>query len=604
MKKPVIICVDDELAIINNLEIQLQQSLGDEYEIETASDGKEALELIKELIADGYEIPLVISDHIMPKMSGDELLKRIHEISPKTIKVLLTGQADLAAVVNAINYAKLYRYISKPWQIEDLSLTVKKAVNSYFQDKKIAEQNIKLQQMNQVLEQLNHSQAALISQLQENKNRLQQFLEAIPIGVAVVDSQGKTDYINQTAKEILDQSIDFGITIEQISQVYPVYKAGTSENYPVHESPIIRALHGENVKVDDIEIHKPEKIIPLEISATPIYDSEGNIVYALKTIQDITERKRAEAERQKLIEELFALNYNLEKALESESKLANAAQRFVPNEFLSLLGHTSLVDVKLGDQVQQEMSVLFSDIRNFTFLSESMTPEDNFKFINAYLSRMESAIAENNGFIDKYIGDGIMALFGGSTDDAVKAGIAMIKRLNEFNANRKRPDRPPIHIGIGINTGSLMLGTVGGKNRMDSTVISDAVNLASRVEQLTKYYGVSMLITQQTFLRLNEPLYAIRPIGQVPVKGKSKLVLVYEVFEADPLDIKEGKLATSQIFTKGLHAYKLHKFQEAEQLFAECLQKNPMDKVSKIYWHRCQANLPENYYIKDNLTEH
>jgi PAS domain S-box-containing protein len=603
MKKPVIICVDDDQTILDNLEIQLQQSLGDDYQVETANDGEETLDLLSDLLANNYEVPLVISDHIMPKMKGDELLQRIHELSPNTIKVLLTGQADLAAIVNAINYAKLYRYISKPWQLEDLTLTVNRAVNSYFQDKKIAEQNIKLQQMNLVLEELNRTQAKLISQLQENENRLRQFLEAIPIGVGVVDAQGETFYINQTAKEILGKEIISDVTIEKISQVYPVNKAGTSESYPADKTPISRAFRGENVKVDDIEIHRPDKIIPLEVSATPIYDSQGNIVYALKTLQDITERKRAEAERQKLIEELFALNGNLENALESESKLANAAKRFVPNEFLSLLGHKSLVDVKLGDQVQQEMSVLFSDIRSFTALSESMTPEENFKFINAYLSRMEPAITENNGFIDKYIGDGVMALFGGSADDAVKAGIAMLQGLREFNNKRNRPERKPIKIGIGINTGSLMLGTVGGKNRMDGTVISDAVNLASRVEHLTKYYGVSMLITHQTFLRLNEPLYAIRPIGKVQVKGKSELVMVYEVFEADPPDIKAGKLATSQIFIKALHYYRFHKFREAEQLFAECLQHNPMDKVVKIYRQRCQAHLPETSYTWDNFDE-
>ncbi len=103
-----------------------------------------------------------------------------------------------------------------------------------------------------------------------------------------------------------------------------------------------------------------------------------------------------------------------------------AYERFVPNQFLQLLENESIVDVKLGDRVQLEMSILFSDIRDFTTLSEGMTPEDNFKFINAYLSRMESAILDNNGFIDKYIGDAIMALFGGDADNAIKGGIGIL----------------------------------------------------------------------------------------------------------------------------------------------------------------------------------
>jgi hypothetical protein len=119
-------------------------------------------------------------------------------------------------------------------------------------------------------------------------------------------------------------------------------------------------------------------------------------------------------------------------------------------------------------------------------------------------------------------------------------------------------------------------------------VISDAVNLASRVESLTKNYGVSLLITHQTFLQLNEPVYAIRPIDRVKVKGKSEVVAVYEVFEADPPEVREGKLATFQVFIEALHNYNSCQFKKAEQLFSECLRLNPMDKVAQIYRQRCQ----------------
>ncbi|HEY9596278.1 MAG TPA: response regulator, partial [Cyanophyceae cyanobacterium] len=157
MNKPVILCVDDEQTILDSLEIELQKSLGDEYLIETALGSEDALEVVQELLEEQYEVAVVISDYLMPEIKGDELLKRIHELSPKTLKILLTGQADLDAVSNAIKYAKLYRYIAKPWQIDDLKLTVQEAVNSYLQEKKLAEQNAQLQQMNQALEQLNTS---------------------------------------------------------------------------------------------------------------------------------------------------------------------------------------------------------------------------------------------------------------------------------------------------------------------------------------------------------------------------------------------------------------------------------------------------------------
>lgn len=274
------------------------------------------------------------------------------------------------------------------------------------------------------------------------------------------------------------------------------------------------------------------------------------------------------------------------------AKINQAYSRFVPREFLQFLGKESIVDVQLGDQVQKEMSILFSDIRAFTTLSERMTPEENFRFINSYLSSMEPAITANHGFIDKYIGDAIMALFGGAADDAVKAGIAMMQQLYDYNQGRQRAGYLPVQIGIGINTGSLMLGTVGGHSRMDSTVISDAVNLASRIEELTKNYGVSLLISNHTFLKLQNPFdYNTRIIDRVKVKGKSELVTVYEVFEADPPQIREGKLLTKTTFEEAWLLYNINAFENSAKLFQECLRLNPSDTAAQIYLVRCEEHL-------------
>ena len=590
MNKPIILCVDDESIVLESLEIELAKALGNDYLIEIAESGEEALEVIEEFLEAQHEIALVISDHIMPSMKGDELLKRIHALSPKTLKIMLTGQADLQAVTNAINHAKLYRYIAKPWQSEDLKLTVTEAIYSYIQDKKLAQQNLQLQQMNQELAQLNREQAELIAQLHENENRLRQFLEAMPVGVGVLDAQGKICYINQRAKELFGTEDLGDVASEQLSEIYQIYQAGTNQRYPPEHLPVVQALQGETVTADDLEIHQDNKIVPLEASATPVYDTKGNIVYAINTLQDITERKRAEAERQKLIEKLYELNCNLELALQAELKLTEAARRFVPSEFLSLLGRKSLVDVQLGEAVQQEMTILFSDIRNFTTFSEQLTPQENFEFINAYLSYMEPVILENQGFIDKYIGDAIMALFGGSADDAVKAGIAILHRLTHYNQHRICTGEIPIHIGIGINTGSSMLGTVGGQNRMDGTVISDAVNLASRLEDLTKSYRVPLLISHHTLARLQSPTeYNIRFIARAQVKGKSNAVAIFEVFDGDEPEIQQNKLLTKTVFEEGVFLYYQHRFREAVQKFAGVLNLNPKDTVAQLYLEYCQS---------------
>ena len=312
------------------------------------------------------------------------------------------------------------------------------------------------------------------------------------------------------------------------------------------------------------------------------------MTFAVVAFQDITARRQADAAREQVTRELFEVNQELDRALNMELQLTDAAARFVPHEFLSFLGYESLVDVQLGEAVEKEMSILFADIRNFTSLSETMILEDNFKFINAYLSRMEPMISENNGFIDKYIGDAIMALFGGGADDAVRAGIAMLERLNDYNTTRQRPERPPLKIGIGINTGSLMLGIVGGQHHLDTTVISDAVNLASRIEGLTKIYGTPLLISHDTFLQLEDTnRYLIRLIDRVSVHGKSEKVSVFEVFDADPPDIRNAKLKERTHFEKAVLLYHVQHYSEAKILFEHCLHNIQEDRPCEIYLERC-----------------
>ncbi|HBB33890.1 MAG TPA: adenylate cyclase [Cyanobacteria bacterium UBA8803] len=410
--------------------------------------------------------------------------------------------------------------------------------------------------------------------VKESEKRLLQFLEAMPVGVVVLDAQGQLYYLNNRAQQLMGKKTIPGVKAKELAEVYQIYVAETNQLYPFEKLPIVRAIKGENATADDLEIHHNGQRTPLEVWGTPIFDKKGNIAYAIAAFQDITERKQAEAERLKFMNELFELN--------------QALSRFVPRQFLQLLDKESIVDIQLGDQAQKEMSVLFSDIRNFATLSEKMTPAENFKFINSYFSRMELAIIENQGFIDKYIGDAIMALFSGNADDAVKAGITMLHELTAYNQNRQKSGYVPIKIGIGINTGSLMLGTVGGASRMDSTVISDTVNLASRLEGLTKDYGVSLLISHYTFCQLQEPnQYAFRIIDRVKVKGKSVAVSVYEIFDADLPEIREAKLATKTQFEQALLLYNAGISNQAADLFEECLRQNPRDTVAQIYRSRC-----------------
>ncbi|MGK0289614.1 MAG: class 3 adenylate cyclase [bacterium] len=269
--------------------------------------------------------------------------------------------------------------------------------------------------------------------------------------------------------------------------------------------------------------------------------------------------------------------------------LNEASQRFVPQEFIHLLKKQSIVEVELGDSLQMDVSVLFSDIRSFTSLSESMTPEENFQFLNSYLAQMNPEIQKYKGFIDKYIGDAIMALFPESADSALRGAIGMMKALHQWNLHRIDTGRDAVNIGLGINTGSLMLGTIGGKERMEGTVISDAVNLASRVEGMTKMYAANILISENTYLQLRDPSqYNIRIADRVTVKGKKLPVTVYEVFDGDRENILESKRSILEIFEQGIKLYQSQKFKEGKAVFKQCLAKFPEDRISSIYMERCE----------------
>ncbi|MEG3875600.1 protein kinase domain-containing protein, partial [Microcoleus sp. Z1_B5] len=189
----------------------------------------------------------------------------------------------------------------------------------------------------------------LYTEIRESENRLTQFLEAIPVGVSVLDASGKPYYNNRAAIQLLGKGVIPEASSEQITEVYQLYQAGTEQEYPSAQLPTTRALSGESATVDDMEIHQGNKIIPIEAWGTPIYDEKDNISYAIVAFQDITDRKKAETERIRFTAELFLLN--------------KAYERFVPNQFLQFLEKSSIIDVELGDQVQLEMSVLFSDIR-------------------------------------------------------------------------------------------------------------------------------------------------------------------------------------------------------------------------------------------------
>ncbi|MCF8199712.1 MAG: hypothetical protein K9J42_13160, partial [Sulfuritalea sp.] len=263
--------------------------------------------------------------------------------------------------------------------------------------------------------------------------------------------------------------------------------------------------------------------------------------------------------------------------------------RFVPHEFLRLMGIDDIRSLVVGQQVERKMTILFADIRNFTSLSETMSPQENFNFLNSYLVQMEPVITAYGGFIDKYIGDGIMALFPDSPDSALHCALAMLEKLESYNEGRQRANYRPIKIGIGINTGIVILGTVGGAARMDGTVIGDAVNLAARMERMTKEYRVSVLISEYTLYCLDQPdLWSIRFLDRTHVRGKQGTQSVYEVFNCDPAPLQEAKTIHRKHYELALAYYHNDDILSASEQLLTYIAKVPDDTAASVYLERCE----------------
>lgn len=289
------------------------------------------------------------------------------------------------------------------------------------------------------------------------------------------------------------------------------------------------------------------------------------------------------------------------KAREQElEKLLQAYGRFVPDEYLQFLGKQSMVDFQLGDHVSKEMAIMFSDMRSFTTMAEQMTPQENFDFINNYLQQISPEIRKHNGFIVKYIGDGVMAVFPDGVDDAIQAGIVKLEQLQKYNQSRKIDGDIPLKIGIGIHVGDTMVGIIGDANRMQADALSDHVNLTARLEGLTKYYGVSLLISGDVVQRLSQPeKYHIRFLDRAIVKGRQEAITVCEVLDVEVEPVRSLKIQTLPIFEEGLQEYCQGNFAKAIVCFEQIVALNPDDKPSQLYLKRIQSllenSIPANW---------
>ncbi|MEL7147345.1 MAG: adenylate/guanylate cyclase domain-containing protein, partial [Bacteroidota bacterium] len=334
-----------------------------------------------------------------------------------------------------------------------------------------------------------------------------------------------------------------------------------------------------------------EEVYPPAKARDEIGKLTNNFLYMKKeVISTMTDFKQKVEER----------TQELADAYKKVTKLNEANSRFVPKEFLQNLGKATIEEVSLGDQVERDMTVVFTDIRGFTELSEELTPQENFDFLNEYYNGIVPVIKNNGGFIDKFIGDSVMALFPKGADQALKSVYGFEDFLIKLNKKRAKQNKKPIEIGTGIHTGKLILGTIGHRRRLETTVISDAVNTASRIEGLTKYYGAKIVGTAATLAILKKKaVYSHRFLDMVQVKGKTSTVAIYEFLT--PKD--QQKLSYLDDYNQALELVAQKEIAAAAERFTNMLSINPNDLAVSIMLDKCRDYLENNKDTWEEVTQ-
>ena len=297
------------------------------------------------------------------------------------------------------------------------------------------------------------------------------------------------------------------------------------------------------------------------------------------------------------IESAMLYEKNIREAKEREEamlRIHEVTKKFVPNEFIRSLGKNELTDVRLGDQAEKIVTVLFTDIRDFTTLSEKMSPEENFRFVSSFNAKLGPIIRSHHGFINQYLGDSIMAIFPNDAADALHAAIEMQQAVWKLNKERIKENKLPIRAGIGMHTGPLIMGITGDEQRLDAATISDTVNTAARIESLTKYYKAPLLLSSETLAAINRQFtFHIRNLGNVRLKGKHKLLTILECFDGNEPTEFDNKQQTLANFNTALQNYNEQKFEDAIQAFQSVLDIHPTDETALHFLHKTQKLLEE-----------
>jgi adenylate cyclase len=409
--------------------------------------------------------------------------------------------------------------------------------------------------------------AKLFDDVQNMKNYNESMLESMSNTVITLDEDGKIitcnksglmlfniendDIVNQTAGDFFIDNNSW--IVDNINKV-------SEEQEPT--------------ELVDVEIEVFTEKLSVNANFLPLVSGEGNALGAMIIMEDIS----------------------------SEKRMKSTMSRYMDPGIADQLMDGGGGDDFLGGKVS-EITVLFSDVRSFTTLTETLGAQGTVKMLNDYFTIMVDCITREGGMLDKFIGDAIMAGFGipvahdDDEDRSVRAAIAMIVELWEWNVEREKNGEMAIDHGVGLNTGMVVSGNIGSPKRMDYTMIGDGVNLAARLESACKQYGARILISEYTKAKLRGT-YRVRDVDQVVVKGKTEPVGVFEVLDYHTDKTFPNLMDTVGYFNEAVQSYRGGEWDVAIKKFNDALSANPSDKLSNIYIDRCEqlkADPPENW---------
>lgn len=409
--------------------------------------------------------------------------------------------------------------------------------------------------------------AQLFADVQQMKNYNESMLESMSNAVVTFDEEGTIVTCNAAGLRILQTKAD-QIIGQKDTEFF------THENaFVVERLQTVREENEPDIFLDAVlTIGDNNDQTSVNITTLPLLDKDSKAIGTMIMMEDISSEKRMKSTMSRYMDPGLA------------DKLMGGGEE--------LLGGQASV-----------ATVLFSDVRSFTTLSEELGAQGIVSLLNEYFTIMVDCLNEEEGMLDKFIGDAMMAIFGtpfphdDDPDRAVRCAIDMMNKLRDFNADRKARGLMEIDIGIGLNTDTVVSGNIGSPKRMDYTVIGDGVNLAARLESGTKQYGAHILISEFTFKAL-KGTYRYRAMDHVVVKGKTEPVAIYELLDYHTEDTFPNMVEALDYFRNGMECYRKGAWDDAIAKFETVLQLNPKDKASEIYIERCQ-HLKENMKPED-----